>query len=294
MAGHVVGVVVGLEDVLDAHAEVAGEAQVLVDVQPRVDHRGDAGLLVADQVRARSRGRRGSPGGRSRADAIATRKAVRMSSTRQKRIPTHQTRVMFAAVEAIRIETDGLPPDTGVLVLDGELSIGTGVRIPLAVDEQLRDARTRLVIDLSAVEFIDSSGLSLLLNAQRRIQRAGGALRRRQPARARPPRLRDDAPRSRVQALRHARRGARLARRSAARDARQRRHGLAPPARQHGRRAVRGQRRRQLDLAVLALAVLEQRDQRAPDGDGGAVERVQRPRACRPAARARTLSRRAW
>jgi anti-sigma B factor antagonist len=79
-------------------------------------------------------------------------------------------------MEAIRIETDGLPPDTGVLVLDGELSIGTGVRIPLAVDEQLRDARTRLVIDLAGVEFIDSSGLSLLLNAQRRIQRAGGAL----------------------------------------------------------------------------------------------------------------------
>jgi anti-sigma B factor antagonist len=79
-------------------------------------------------------------------------------------------------MEAIRIETDGLPPDTAVLVLDGELSIGTGVRIPLAVDEQLRDARTRLVIDLSGVEFIDSSGLSLLLNAQRRIQRAGGAL----------------------------------------------------------------------------------------------------------------------
>ena len=79
-------------------------------------------------------------------------------------------------MEAIRIEVDGLPPDTGILVLDGELSIGTGVRIPLAVDEQLRDARTRLVIDLSAVEFIDSSGLSLLLNAQRRIQRAGGAL----------------------------------------------------------------------------------------------------------------------
>ena len=80
-------------------------------------------------------------------------------------------------MEAIRIEVDGLPPDTGILVLDGELSIGTGVRIPLAVDEQLRDARTRLVIDLSAVEFIDSSGLSLLLNAQRRIQRAGGRSR---------------------------------------------------------------------------------------------------------------------
>ena len=50
VAGDVVGVVVGLEDVLDAHADVAREAQVLVDVEPRVDDRGDARVLVADQV----------------------------------------------------------------------------------------------------------------------------------------------------------------------------------------------------------------------------------------------------
>lgn len=79
-------------------------------------------------------------------------------------------------MEAIRVETEGLPADSAVLVLEGELSIGTGVRVPLAVDEQLRDGRKLLVIDLAAVEFIDSSGLSLLLNAQRRIQRAGGVL----------------------------------------------------------------------------------------------------------------------
>ena len=51
VAGDVVGVVVGLEDVLDRDAQVAGEAQVLADVQPRVDDRRDARVLVADQVR---------------------------------------------------------------------------------------------------------------------------------------------------------------------------------------------------------------------------------------------------
>ena len=50
VAGDVVGVVVGLQDVLDAHAEVAREAQVLVDVELRVDDGGDAGVLVADEV----------------------------------------------------------------------------------------------------------------------------------------------------------------------------------------------------------------------------------------------------
>jgi hypothetical protein len=50
VAGDVVGVVVGLEHVLDHDAEVAGEPQVLVDVQARIDDRGDPGVLVADQV----------------------------------------------------------------------------------------------------------------------------------------------------------------------------------------------------------------------------------------------------
>ena len=50
VAGDVVGVVVGLQDVLDADAEVAGEPQVLVDVELGVDDGGDAGVLVADEV----------------------------------------------------------------------------------------------------------------------------------------------------------------------------------------------------------------------------------------------------
>jgi hypothetical protein len=50
VAGDVVGVVVGLEHVLDADAEIAREAQILVDVQARVDDRRDARVLVADQL----------------------------------------------------------------------------------------------------------------------------------------------------------------------------------------------------------------------------------------------------
>ena len=48
--GDVVGVVVRLEDVLDPHAEEAGEPQVLVDVEPRIDDGRDARVLVADQI----------------------------------------------------------------------------------------------------------------------------------------------------------------------------------------------------------------------------------------------------
>src|SRR5215218_8408476 len=51
VAGDVVGVVVGLEYVVDAHAEIAGELEVIVDLEPRVDHCCRAGRVVADEVR---------------------------------------------------------------------------------------------------------------------------------------------------------------------------------------------------------------------------------------------------
>ena len=50
VAGDVVGVVVGLQHVLDPHPVQAGEVQVGVDVPLWVDHRGDAGGGVPDQV----------------------------------------------------------------------------------------------------------------------------------------------------------------------------------------------------------------------------------------------------
>ena len=50
VAGHVVGVVVRLEDVLDVDAEVAREVQVLLDLELGIDHRHDTRLLVADEV----------------------------------------------------------------------------------------------------------------------------------------------------------------------------------------------------------------------------------------------------
>jgi hypothetical protein len=49
--GDVVGVVVGLEDVLDPHAHVARQRQVLLDVELGVDDGRDVRVLVADQVR---------------------------------------------------------------------------------------------------------------------------------------------------------------------------------------------------------------------------------------------------
>ena len=65
VAGHVVGVVVRLEDVLDRHAHVAREAQVLVDLELRDRRPPPRRRPRPRSDRKHSRGRRGLSGGRS-------------------------------------------------------------------------------------------------------------------------------------------------------------------------------------------------------------------------------------
>ena len=66
--------------------------------------------------------------------------------------------------------TEGVPDDVGVVEVTGELTIASGFGLPVQVAEILRDGVRRIVIDLGAVEFIDSSGLGLLVNVQRRVE----------------------------------------------------------------------------------------------------------------------------
>ncbi len=69
---------------------------------------------------------------------------------------------------------------------DGE---ATWVRATGELDQasapQLRDCLTALagevVLDLAALEFLDSSGLGVLIRANRELQETGGALRVRSP-----------------------------------------------------------------------------------------------------------------
>jgi anti-sigma B factor antagonist len=66
---------------------------------------------------------------------------------------------------------------SGVVIrVEGEIHATTAP----AFSEQLNDAiargRTRVVLDLTGVEFIDSTGLSVLLNGLRRVTRVRGAM----------------------------------------------------------------------------------------------------------------------
>jgi anti-sigma B factor antagonist len=68
-----------------------------------------------------------------------------------------------------RMSTDGFE----LLVVEGEIDIATSSRLIGLRNEALTETRVPLIVDLSGVDFMDSTGLALLLNAHRRMMRRG-------------------------------------------------------------------------------------------------------------------------
>jgi anti-anti-sigma factor len=60
-----------------------------------------------------------------------------------------------------------------LLTVEGELDIATASRMIAALNEALADMEVPLVVDLSHVAFMDSTGLALLMNARSRAMRNG-------------------------------------------------------------------------------------------------------------------------
>jgi anti-anti-sigma factor len=58
-----------------------------------------------------------------------------------------------------------------LLTVEGELDIATAPRMIAALNQAVADVSRPLVVDLSEVVFMDSTGLALLINARRRVVR---------------------------------------------------------------------------------------------------------------------------
>jgi anti-sigma B factor antagonist len=71
------------------------------------------------------------------------------------------------AVERTRVDGCAL------LDVEGELDIATAPRMIAALNEAFAQPTLPLVVDLSGVDFMDSTGLALLMNASRRVTRDG-------------------------------------------------------------------------------------------------------------------------
>ena len=60
-----------------------------------------------------------------------------------------------------------------LLEVEGELDIATAPRMIAALNESFARLDRPLIVDLSSVDFMDSTGLALLMNAHRRVKRRG-------------------------------------------------------------------------------------------------------------------------
>jgi anti-sigma B factor antagonist len=75
-----------------------------------------------------------------------------------------------------RLSEERLDDVTQVIAVGGEIHVSTAPEFSRALAAALGDGAGRVVLDLSAVEFIDSTGLSVLLNGLRRVTRRGGRM----------------------------------------------------------------------------------------------------------------------
>src|SRR5688572_23991976 len=81
----------------------------------------------------------------------------------------------------LRVENDDREPCVWV---DGEIDVFTAPSLAARIDEVVTDSTTSLALDLDEVSFIDSTGLRVLIEADRRMRDRGGALVLRRPSRA--------------------------------------------------------------------------------------------------------------
>jgi len=64
-----------------------------------------------------------------------------------------------------------------VVTVSGDVDAATAPDLRQWLDEMLKDGQTRLVIDLSQVKFMDSSGLATLVQVFKRVRAGNGEVR---------------------------------------------------------------------------------------------------------------------
>jgi anti-sigma B factor antagonist len=69
-----------------------------------------------------------------------------------------------------------LDADSVVITVAGEIHATTAPEFSERLNAAIADGKTGVILDLTGVEFIDSTGLSVLLNGLRRVTRARGSM----------------------------------------------------------------------------------------------------------------------
>jgi anti-sigma B factor antagonist len=76
----------------------------------------------------------------------------------------------------LTVSDEEVDPHTSVLVVQGDIDLASAPHLARVIEDRFGSEGTCLIVDLDGVTFIDSSGLAVLITAQRNLQRADGAL----------------------------------------------------------------------------------------------------------------------
>ena len=83
---------------------------------------------------------------------------------------------MSPVVPHFELHEETAASGTHVISVRGEIHLSTAPRFSQHLQTAIDNGSTSIVLDLSGVEFIDSTGLSVLLNGLRRVTQAKGRM----------------------------------------------------------------------------------------------------------------------
>jgi anti-sigma B factor antagonist len=83
--------------------------------------------------------------------------------------------VSFASPQ-FELDEESLDPRTHLISVRGEVHVSTAPEFSERLNDAIAGGKTGVIIDMTQVDFIDSTGLSVLLNALRRVTRQQGTL----------------------------------------------------------------------------------------------------------------------
>jgi anti-sigma B factor antagonist len=75
---------------------------------------------------------------------------------------------------SFQVESEELEGNIHVIAVRGELDMNTAPELERKLDEALADSGASIVLDLSECEFIDSTGIALIVRAWQRLDGDGG------------------------------------------------------------------------------------------------------------------------
>ena len=87
--------------------------------------------------------------------------------------PVGKSPLAFAEPQ-FELSEEDVDARTHVIAIAGEIHVSTAPRFSVLLDDAIGRGKTMVVLDLSAVDFIDSTGLSVLLNGLRHVTRQRG------------------------------------------------------------------------------------------------------------------------